>query len=144
MERGNTPDGKKIYQVDHIVTCKSPLKCFKDTGITEPILDSDHKALRCKLRQACRLRKKSHLICLNYVKLDDEKTAEKFRTEVLHSSGESFSEISSAIQKASISILPKKERGRPGWFKEKEDIILPLIEVRNSAMAAVYQRRTQK
>ena len=141
------PRSKKLHQIDHIVTCKSSFKCFKDTGITEPILDSDHKALRCKLRLACRLRKKSDLrskmTCLNYEKLDDEETAEKFRTEVLHSSGESFSDLSSAIQKASISILPKKERGRPGWFKEKEDIILPLIEVRNSAMAAVYQRRTR-
>ena len=50
-------------------------------------------------------------------------TAAKFRTEVLHISGKSLSELSAAIQKASISILPKKVRRRTGCFKQKENII---------------------
>ena len=70
---------KKMHQIDHIITTRSSFKCFTDAGIATPILDSDHRALQCKLRLACRLRKKSDLrskiICLDYHKLDDDNIA---------------------------------------------------------------------
>ena len=140
------PRSKKLHQIDHIVTAKSNFKCFTDTGITEPILDSDHRALRCKLRLACRLRRSSDLrskmVCLNYEKLKDEHTATEFRRRVCQEAGESFTELTAAVQKAA-SILPKKDRARPGWFKDKEDAIIPLIDARNCAMSSVYKRRTR-
>ena len=94
------------------------------TGITSPILDSDHRALRCKLRLAWRLWRKSDLrskmICLNYQKLDDEETAVNFRHEMCGNVGESFSSLTSAIQKSSLSVLPKRDKAFPGWFKDKK------------------------
>ena len=141
------PRSGKMHQIDHIITARSSFKCFSDTGITAPILDSDHRAVRCKLRLACRLRKKSDLrskmTCLDYQKLNDEETALKFRRSVCESASESFTGLTTAIQKASLSVLPKREKVYPGWFKDKEDIILPLIEARNAAMASVYMRRTR-
>ena len=141
------PRSGKMHQIDHIITARSSFKCFSDTGITAPILDSDHRAVRCKLRLACRLRKKSDLrskmTCLDYQKLNDEETALKFRRSVCESASESFTGLTTAIQKASLSVLPKREKAYPGWFKDKEDIILPLIEARNAAMASVYMRRTR-
>ena len=45
--------------------------------------------------------------------------------------------------KASTSVLPKRERAQPDWFRANEHVIVPLIEARNSAMAEVYARRTR-
>ena len=53
------PRSKMNHQIDHFITARNCFKCFTDTGITTPILDSDHRAIRCKLRLTCRLRKKS-------------------------------------------------------------------------------------
>ena len=82
------------------------------------------------------------MVCLNYEKLKDEHTATEFRRRVCQEAGESFTELTAAVQKAA-SILPKKDRARPGWFKDKEDVIIPLIDARNSAMSSVYKRRTR-
>ena len=141
------PRSKKMHQIDHIITTRSNFKCFTDTGITTPILDSDHRALRCKLRLACRLRKKSDLrskiICLDYKKLTDDNIAAEFRQSVCQSAGANFTDLTAAIQNASLSILPKRDKAYPGWFKDNEDVIIPLIHARNSAMSAVYARRTR-
>ena len=51
------PRSKKMHQIDHIITTRRSFKCFSDTGITTPILNSDFRAFRCKLRLACQLRK---------------------------------------------------------------------------------------
>jgi hypothetical protein len=80
---------------------------------------------------------------LDYEKLNDEHTAAEFRRSVCQEAGESFTELTTAIQKASLSILPKKDKAYPGWFKDKEDVIVPLIDARNSAMSSVYKRRTR-
>ena len=110
-----------MHQIDHIIKFRSNFKCFTETGITSPILDSDHRAIRCKLRLARRLGRKSDLLkCLNYQNLDDEETAVNFRHEVCDNFGESFSSLTSAIQKASLSVLPKRDKAFPGWFKDKK------------------------
>ena len=143
------PRSKLNHQIDHIITARNCFKCFTDTGITTPILDSDHRAIRCKLRLACRLRKKSDLrsklTCLNYDKLNDPQTASKFQRRVRESIGDSksFTELTATIQQVSQSVLPKREKPYPGWFKDNEETLLPLIETRNSAMSAVYDRRTR-
>ena len=141
------PRSKKMHQIDHIITNRRSFKCFSDTGITTPILDSDHRALRCKLRLAFRLRRKSDMrskmTCLDFPKLENQDTAAKFREEVLKNAGNSFSELTTAIQGAAQTTLPKKEKPYPGWFKEQEENLVPLIDSRNSAMAAVYSRRTR-
>ena len=83
------------------------------------------------------------MICLDYGKLEKEPIATAYCQQVLEKAGNSYPELTSAIQKASLDLLPKREKARPGWFKDKEDILLPLIESRNSAMSAVYNRRTR-
>ena len=54
----------------------------------------------------------------NLIEVGEEIVANCY-TKIMHSSGESFSELSSAIHKASISILPKRERRHSRWFYEK-------------------------
>jgi len=91
------PRSKKMHQIDHIITTRSSFKCFSETGITTPILDSDHRAIRCKLRLACRLNSdlRSKMICLNYEKLNNAETASKFRRSVHESvcASESFTDL---------------------------------------------------
>ena len=42
-----------------------------------------------------------------------------------------------------IETLPKKQRKQPGWFKENEDTLLPLIEARNEAVAQNFGRKSR-
>ena len=49
-----------------------------------------------------------------------------------------YSNLASAVAKAATSVLPKSERTKPGWFKANETEVIPLIQVRNSAMTKIY------
>ena len=53
------PRSKLPHQIDHFITSKSEFCRFTDAGVTEPVIDSDHRAVMCKLRISARLKKRS-------------------------------------------------------------------------------------
>lgn len=144
------PRSKLMHQIDHFVITNSSFKCVLDTGITEPMLYSDHRAIKCRLRVMCRLKKKTEirqkLIRLDHSKLSDNHVSSVFCQEVvnnLNTDNADYSNLASAVEKAATSVLPKRERAQPGWFRANESVIVPLIQARNSAMAEVFTRRTR-
>ena len=145
------PRSKKLHQIDHFIVTASACKSVLDTGITVPILDSDHCAIRCRLRVMSRLKRRTEmrqkLIQLDYSTLHDNKTSATFCQAVVSNVNAtdafSYSTLASSIEKAATSILQRKERAQPGWFRANESVLLPLIQTRNSAMASVFKRRTR-
>ena len=144
------PRSGKLHQIDHFVVSATSRKAVLDAGITEQILDSDHRAIRCKLRIMARLKRRTDLrtklIKLDYSSLNSD-NATAFCDGVLNNIAEtddrSYASVASAMAKTATSMLPKKERAQPGWFKGNETVLLPLIKARNSAMADVFKRRTR-
>ena len=144
------PRSRLMHQIDHFIVNNSSFKCVLDAGITEPILYSDHRAIKCRLRVMCRLKKRSEprqkLLRLDYSKLNDNNVSTSFCTEVvsnLRTDNLSYSSLAAAVTKAATTLLPKQGRANPGWFRANEQTIAPLICARNAAMAGVYARRTR-
>ena len=144
------PRSKLMHQIDHFIVTNSSFKCVLDTGITEPMLYSDHRAIKCRLRVMCRLKKRTEirqkLIRLDHSKLNDNDVSSVFCQKVvsnMNTDNFSYSSLASAVMKAATSVLPRRERAQPGWFRANELIIVPLIQARNTAMAEVYARRTR-
>ena len=149
------PRSKKPHQIDHFIVNKEMSHRVMDAGVTSPILDSDHRAICCKLRVMKRLKKKTEprqrMTNLDYTKLANPNNRRKFCQEVVNSMGPiaspslqpTYTELATAVGKASLSTLPKKERAQPGWFRADEKRLLSLIEARNHAMREVFNRRTR-
>ena len=145
------PRSKKPHQIDHIITSRSEFCRFTDAGSTEPLIDSDHRAVNCKLRVMHRLKKRSsprqRLLHLNYNVLSDKTTSANFCNEVyekyctLPEDTPRYSRLAESTQHASLHLLPKQPKPQPGWFQASEDKLLPLIEERNRAMELVFTRR---
>ena len=98
----------------------------------------------CRLKKRTSIRQK--LIRFDHSKLNDEHVSSVYCREVannLSADNINYSNLASAVMKASTSVLPKRERAQPDWFRANEHVIVPLIEARNSAMAEVYARRTR-
>ena len=142
------PRSKKLHQLDHFVTNAEMFKCVRDAGITTPVLDSDHRALKCILRVQFRLKRctddRQKLLQLDYSMLTAEETGKQFCEHVrssLNTTEENCQELNKAIKNAALETLPKKTKPQPGWFKAKESILLPLIEERNAAMSGCYKNK---
>ena len=122
-----------------------------DAGITDPVLDSDHRAIQCKLRVMARLKRwtelRTKLIALNYSSLQNSETAKSFCDAVVNKVGEAddrtYSSVATAMRNVATDMLPKKDRAQSGWFSGNEHVLLPLIKARNSAMADVFNRRSR-
>ena len=140
------PRSKLMHQIDHFIVNRSKFKCVTDCGITEPMLYSDHRAIKCQLRVMCRLKRKTEprarMLRLDYSKLNDCRLSSNFCEHIassLRSSNQiTYNTLASAVSKAATTLLPRRERPQPGWFKANETVLLPLIQARNTAMAAIY------
>ena len=145
------PRSKKGHQIDHLIVNKEMAHRVIDSGVTSPVLDSDHQAVFLKLRVMKRLKKKTEprqrMINLDYSKLADVNNRTAFCEEVISNlrttSHPTYSELADAVQKASLTSLPRKERAQPGWFSTNEKKLLSLIKARNHAMRDVFNRRTR-
>ena len=146
------PRSKLLHQIDHFITQKSMFHRVLDAGITEPILDSDHHAIKCKLRVMSRLKKRSEprqrLAILDYSKLTDDTVKAQFCKEVINNmeadtSPSTYTKLANAVGNASQKTLSKKQRAQPGWFEENATKLLPLIQARNAAMMEVFKKRTR-
>ena len=140
------PRSKKLHQLDHFIVNGDMLKCVSDAGITTPVLDSDHRALKCILRVQSRLKRRTDerqkLLQLDYSLIGTEDTAKRFCEEVVSSlrvDKPNCRELNISMKEAALKTLPKKAKPQPGWFKAKESVLLPLIEERNAAMASCYK-----
>ena len=101
--------------------------CFTDAGNSSPLLDSDHKAIKCKIRVMVRLKKKTpmreRLILLDYSMLARSEIKESFCKEVFdnYNTNDSnipkYTKLANAVKTATTRTLPKKKRTQPGWFK---------------------------
>ena len=142
------PRSKLLHQIDHFVVNGPQFKCISNCGITEPMLYSDHRAIKCDLRVMCRLKRRTDirqkLIRLDYSKLRDSEYSTDFCQQVLSNlstDNVSYSILASAVSDAAKSVLPKRNRTQPGWFKANESVLVPLIEARNTAMAEIYSSK---
>ena len=53
------PRSKLAHQIDHFITGNEQFCRFTDAGVTASLLDSDHRAIGCKLRVMARLKKRT-------------------------------------------------------------------------------------
>ena len=145
------PRSKKTHQIDHIIVNREMAHRTTDTGVTSPVLDSDHQAVFLKFRVMKRLKKKTEprqrMINLDYSRLSNPITRTNYCQEVIRNVGTitkpTYTDLTNAVQEASLTSLPKKERAQPKWFQADEKRLLSLIEARNQAMREVFNRRTR-
>ena len=147
------PRSKLLHQIDHIITEAGQFHRFTDAGITECLVDSDHCAIRCKIRIMRRLKRRDpprqHLLKLDYEQLNKIEIRTKFCREVFdkyHKSSPSdchYTRVTNALHGAALKNIPKRKRAQPGWFATAEASLLPLIQARNEAFIASFRRNTR-
>ena len=106
-----------------------------------------------KTRVMVRLKKKTpmreRLMSLDYSMLARSEIKESFCKEVFdnYNTNDSnipkYTKLANVVKTATTRTLPKRKRTQPEWFKEAEDELVPLIEKRNAAMKAFFNRRTR-
>ena len=152
------PCSKRGHQLDHIVVQRLDIKRFRDAGACcGQLIDSDHRAVGCKLHIALGLEKKS--ICrrdelskldfstLRCVKKQDAfvRAVQRVIAAPLSSQDSqmpqnSYSVVASAIKIASHKILPLKSKPQPDWFEAKKSELLSIISARNAALDSHHRR----
>ena len=148
------PRSKLSHQIDHIIVAKEHFCRFTDAGLTPVLLDSDHRAVCCKVRVMARLKKRvsqrTRLLRSNFDCLAEGAVADAFCKKVVDtfalqadSDGSRYTRLAKSLTTATLEILPKKQKPQPGWFAAAEVQILPLIEKRNRAMEVLFRRRTR-
>lgn len=148
------PRSKLAHQIDHFITGNEQFCRFTDAGVTASLLDSDHRAIGCKLRVMARLKKRTpqrlRLLRIDYDSLADKAVADAFCNKVVDTYSEQseeanskYTRLATSMNIAALETLPKKQRAQPGWFAAAELHITPLIERRNQAMEAVFKRNTR-
>ena len=118
------PRSKLPHQIDHFITSKSEFCRFTDAGVTEPIMDSDHRAVMCKLRISARLKKRStpreKLSKLDSSALSKTDVRDAFCKEVLHNYNNNtandvtkpYTKLAVAMNNAAHAVLPKKTKAQ--------------------------------
>ena len=148
------PRSKKPHQIDHFLTEKKSFSRFMDAGVAEPVLYSDHLAIKCKVRICGRLKKRTsdprkNLLRLDASQLKNQEISASFCRSVLqkYNSAEptedTYSKLTCAIDSTAKETLPKKTKAQPQWFLLEEETISKLIKERNEAMKAAVVRRTR-
>ena len=76
---------KFSHQLDHIITNRDKLCTVTDEGVTESMIESDHRALKCKFHMQLKLAKRPPpppLRKLNLAKLQSQETSTEFCEKV--------------------------------------------------------------
>ena len=145
------PRSKNLHQIDHMIVNRDMFHRCTDAGIAPPNLDSDHNATFLCIRVMRRLKRKAEprdrLNVLDYSGLSVPDTRTAFNNEVknlLHECNDpNYSDMANAVSTAASTLLPKRTKAQPGWFRDNEVRIQPLIESRNEAIRDVFKRRTR-
>lgn len=150
------PCSGKLHQVDHFLVESNMMRHVSDCGITDPLVDSDHRAVKIVLRVVPRVQKKAVTSRAQLCKLDFSvlrgrgEDADVIRTEFCHavmseyelpSESAGYSRFADAVFKVSLRKMPRRKRASPGWFEQSKEVLIPLIAERNSAMANVISSR---
>ena len=147
------PRSKLPHQIDHFLAEKHNAFRVTDAGVTEPIIDSDHRAILCKLRIKTRLKKRTparqRIMQLDHSVLDQVDIQSVFCKEVHNRFNAhpnitcKYTKLAGALKEAAETVLPKKQRAQPGWFQADEENLTSLIAKRNSALVASFERKTR-
>ena len=123
------PRSKLPHQIDHIIVDKSNFFRIIDTHSTKPLLNSDHLAVRCKIRIVVHLQRispnKRPLTKLDSHQLlkNPELSARFSRTvseKINDTEIHSYEHLADSMQEAALSVLQKKSRVSPDWFTENK------------------------
>ena len=146
------PRSKNVHQIDHFLSERERLCLISDAGVTGPLIDSDHRAVKCKVRIMRRLKKKTpvrqRLSLLDYTVLSDNDRNKSFCRTVLqnYNTNENtsiYTRLAEAVIQTATKDLPKKQKPQPGWFQQAEDKLMPIIMKRNSATKMFFKRRSR-
>ena len=147
------PRSKLQHQIDHFLTDKCHAQRILDAGVTEQLIDSDHRAIVCKIRIMFRLKKKSsprqRLLQIDYSSLAEPALQQVFCRKVFDNYNTKpadeakYTRLAAAVKETTLEELPKKARPQPGWFATAEEKLIPLIQERNSASAAMFKRTSR-
>ena len=81
------PRSKLLHQIDHFIVQSVDFCRFVDAGLTNSLIDSDHRAIKCKIRIMARLKKRTlprqRLLRIDYSALHDENTRRTFCDKVV-------------------------------------------------------------
>ena len=126
--------------IDHILTDKSYSYYFTDAGVTQMLIDSDHRAVQCKLRLCGRLKKRStarqRSMQLDYSGLKCQEIRDAFCRDVVENFNtqpeyqSKYSRLASAVADITHKTLPRKTRPQPGWFNSAQNVISNRIQER--------------
>ena len=136
------PRSKFPHQLYHIITNRDKLCIVTDAGVTENMVDSDHRALKCKFRIQLKLAKRPPsppLRNLNFAKIQSQETTtelcekvtasiNKQQYTITDSPTSTHTKLAEAINTTDTLILGKMGRNENGWFQEAYNILEPLIE----------------
>ena len=125
------PRSKLPHQIDHIVCQKSDFMRFTDACSTKPLIDSDHCAIKCKIRFFSPQKKKvcsprSQMLRLNIDALNNPATRNNFCNDTSDlfyrdPANSSYDRLEHAMSKAATQNLPKSSRNRVGSNKTKRN-----------------------
>jgi len=146
------PRSKLPHQIDHILTLKTDFRRIIDVSVTKPLLDSDHIALRCKLRLAVCFNKKSPNK-RSLSKYDSDQLIRNLRLsndfnnrvsdKLQEATSVTYKDLSESMHNTAISILDTKVRICPDWFSANRNDLSLLIEKRNTAVFQKMSRPTR-
>mmetsp|Transcript_2987 Transcript_2987/g.9029 ORF Transcript_2987/g.9029 Transcript_2987/m.9029 type:complete len:223 (+) Transcript_2987:2047-2715(+) len=148
------PRSHRAYQLDNFVLEQAQVCRLLDVGVTQSLVDSDHRALKCRVRIHLHLQRppnaRASLLHRNLAPLAEPATASKFCSEVrkqLNSAHattaphnperSTYSQVQQAMRSAAASVLPRFRRAQPGWFSAAAADLEPLIERRNYCFTSI-------
>ena len=148
------PRSHCAYQLDHVVVERAQLGRLLDVGVTQSLVDSDHRALKCRIRIHLRLQRppnvRASLSRRNLAVLAQPAIASMYCSEVRKqlkstqattalecTERSTYSQVQQAMRSAAASVLPRLRRAQPGWFSAAAAVLEPLIERRNSCFASI-------
>lgn len=146
------PRSKLPHQIDHIIIEKSDFFRVIDAHSSKPLLDSDHLAVKCKLRVVAYLKQNIPNI-RPLTKLDSNQLLqndnlsstfnETVKENIRNTDNVSYETLAKSIHEAALTILQKKSRATPDWFTNNKVELLSLIQKRNDAVFAKVNRSTR-
>lgn len=150
----NHPRSRLPHQIDHIIIQKDDFKRFIDCGNYNPLINSDHISVRCKVRLVVSFRKsqtpRQTISKLDSSVLSNRDVSKSFNDQVVYhfnrpsNDTNNHSKLSCAMKRAAKDILPRKPRPQPDWFTADESNLLKLIDKRNTALKAKINRPTRQ
>ena len=109
---------KKKHHLDHSIGSQSSQPCVINAGVSEQRIDSDHLAVKCKLRVTLKLKEKTAV--LDFISLANSEVVNDFCQKVLSSTQSaasddvSYSKLSAAMSFVTAQAILKKKRLSPG------------------------------